>query len=71
MEETAYDIQELVDLSGISRRNIYFYVQQGVLPAPQGAGLAARYGEEHLLRLRLIPLLRQDGLRLDQNSPKI
>ncbi len=70
MDQPTYDIQELVDLSGVSRRNIYFYVQQGVLSAPQGAGLAARYQEEHLLRLRLIPLLRREGLRLDQIRQK-
>ncbi|HEY9076527.1 MAG TPA: helix-turn-helix domain-containing protein [Anaerolineaceae bacterium] len=64
MEE--YDIQMLVEKSGVSRRTIYFYIQQGILPAPQGAGLAARYTEEHLTRLRLIPVLRQQGLRLDQ-----
>jgi hypothetical protein len=70
MDEPTYEIQELVDLSGVSRRNIYFYVQQGVLNAPQGAGLAARYQEEHLLRLRLIPQLRREGLRLDQIRQK-
>ena len=48
-----------------------FYVQQGLLPPPSGAGLGARYAEEHLLRLRLIPLLRQQGLRLDQIRAKL
>ncbi|MBN1370664.1 MAG: MerR family transcriptional regulator [Anaerolineaceae bacterium] len=66
MNERSYDIQELVAESGTPRRTIHFYTQQGILPPPQGAGLAARYGEEHLLRLRLIPLLRRRGMRLDQ-----
>jgi DNA-binding transcriptional MerR regulator len=66
MKKDSYEIQELVELSGVPRRNIYFYVQQGLLPPPAGAGLAARYNEEHLLRLRLIPQLRGQGLRLDQ-----
>ena len=66
MNERSYDIQELVAESGTPRRTIHFYTQQAILPPPQGAGLAARYGEEHLLRLRLIPLLRRRGLRLDQ-----
>lgn len=65
MPMNTYDIQELVTQSGVPRRTIYFYVQQGVLPPPEGAGLAAHYTEDHLLRLRLIPLLRQEGLRLD------
>ena len=65
MIEPTYDIQELVNASGVPRRTIYFYVQQGILPPPQGAGLAAHYGDDHLLRLRLLPILRQQGLRLD------
>ena len=66
MQTSMYEIQELVNLTGVPRRNIYFYVQQGLLPPPVGAGLAARYTEEHLLRLRLLPLLRRKGLKLDQ-----
>jgi DNA-binding transcriptional MerR regulator len=61
-----YTINELADISGTARRNIHFYVQQGLLPPPEGAGLAARYGDEHLLRLRAIPVLRSRGLRLDE-----
>lgn len=60
-----YTINELEEISGVARRNIHFYVQQGLLPPAEGAGLAARYGEEHLLRLRAIPMLRLRGLRLD------
>jgi DNA-binding transcriptional MerR regulator len=66
MRAETYDIQELVDLSGVPRRNIYFYVQQGLLPPPAGAGLAAHYNGEHLARLRLIPQLRGQGMRLDE-----
>jgi DNA-binding transcriptional MerR regulator len=61
-----YTIGELVSLSGVNRRNIHFYVQQGLLPPPQGAGLGARYSDEHLLCLRAIPVLRNRGLRLDE-----
>ena len=61
-----YTIQELIEQSGIPRRTIYFYTQQGILPPLQGAGLSARYQRVHLLRLKLIPYLRQGGMRLDQ-----
>jgi DNA-binding transcriptional MerR regulator len=61
-----YTITELSELSGVNRRNIHFYVQQGLLPPAAGAGLGARYTEEHLLRLRAIPVLRNHGLRLDE-----
>jgi DNA-binding transcriptional MerR regulator len=60
------DINDLVERSGIARRTIYFYVQQGILPAAAGAGLAARYSEDHLIRLAVLPLLRRRGLRLDE-----
>ena len=65
MSEAEYDIQALVELSGVPRRTIYFYTQQAIIPPPSGAGLAARYSDIHLLRLRLIPVLRRQGLRLD------
>ena len=61
-----YDIGELSELSGVTRRNIHFYVQQGLLPPAEGAGLGARYSDAHLLRLKAIPLMRARGLRLDQ-----
>ena len=60
-----YTIQEICDQTGLSRRTIHFYVQQGILPTPSGAGTATRYSEIHLLSLNLIPLLRGKGLRLD------
>lgn len=65
MATDTFDIQQLVHESGVPRRTVYFYVQQGLLSPPQGAGLAAYYTREHLVRLRLIPFLRGQGLRLD------
>ena len=66
-----YDIGELSELSGVTRRNIHFYVQQGLLPPAEGAGLGARYSDAHLLRLKAIPLLRTRGMRLDQIRGKL
>ena len=59
-------IQDLCDQTGLPRRTIHFYTQQGILPPPQGSGLGARYQDEHLLRLKLIPFFRKQGLRLDE-----
>ncbi len=61
-----YTIQELSDMTGVPRRTIHFYTQQEILPPPEGAGLSTRYQQVHLVRLRLIPILRQEGMRLDQ-----
>ncbi len=66
-----YSIQDLCDLTGLPRRTIHFYLQQRLLPPPDGAGLGARYDDRHLLRLRLIPLLRRRGKRLDDIRSKL
>jgi len=66
MNTDTFDIQRLIQESGVARRTIHFYVQQGIIPPPAGAGLAAYYTTEHLLRLQMIPLLRREGLRLDE-----
>jgi DNA-binding transcriptional MerR regulator len=62
---TNYSIQDLSDQTSLPRRTIHFYVQQGILPPPEGAGVGTRYSEKHLLCLKLIPLLRRKGLKLD------
>src|SRR5579883_672843 len=61
-----FTIGELEAATGVPRRTIYFYVQQGILPPPTGAGLAARYHDAHVARLRAIPRLKGMGWRLDQ-----
>jgi DNA-binding transcriptional MerR regulator len=61
---TTFTISELEARTGLRRRTIHFYVQQGFLPAPSGAGGSARYGEEHLLRLILIKEMQSSHLKL-------
>jgi len=63
-EECDYTVSDLESLTGINRRTIHFYVKEGVLPAPRGAGGGARYGEEHLLRLQLTRELQKSHLKL-------
>lgn len=70
MDVEDFSIQELCDKTGFPRRTIHFYTQKGLLPPPEGAGLGARYNYLHLLRLRLIPILRKKGLRLNQIREK-
>ena len=70
MTEQVLSIQELSDQTGLPRRTIHFYIQQDIIPAPSGAGLGAFYQKEHLIRLKLIPVLRQQGLRLDDIREK-
>ena len=70
MDETRYTIQDLCDRTGLPRRTIHFYTGQDLLLPPVGAGPGAYYTAEHLARLRLIPLLRRQGLRLDEIRQK-
>jgi DNA-binding transcriptional MerR regulator len=55
-----YSISELTEATGIKPRTIYFYVQEGVIPGPSGAGSSARYGEEHRIKLLLITKLKNE-----------
>ena len=70
MTEQVLSIQELSDQTGLPRRTIHFYIQQEIIPAPSGAGLGAFYQKVHLIRLKLIPVLREQGLRLDDIREK-
>ena len=49
-----YSLAELASLAGVTPRTIRYYIAQGLLPAPDGAGRAARYGDGHLALLRRI-----------------
>jgi DNA-binding transcriptional MerR regulator len=59
-----YDLPELASAADVTQRTIRYYVQQGLLPAPDPRGPATRYDERHLERLRLIKLLQREHLPL-------
>jgi DNA-binding transcriptional MerR regulator len=59
-----YTIGELADLADVTPRTIRYYVAQGLLASPAGAGPGARYDEDHLRRLRLIRRLQGEHLPL-------
>jgi len=66
MQETEqhYTIEELAELVGLSVRTIRYYIGEGLLPGPGARGKAAIYGEEHLLKLRLIRRLSEQRMPL-------
>jgi DNA-binding transcriptional MerR regulator len=51
---SAYTLEELLQKikddthNRVSKRTVYYYRQQGLLPPPTGAGRAARYSNEHV-----------------------
>jgi DNA-binding transcriptional MerR regulator len=62
--DTGYAITDLASLAGVTPRTIRYYVSVGLIPAPEQAGRAARYGEDHLRRVRLIRRLQEQHLPL-------
>lgn len=57
-------VDEVAAKTGVTVRTVRYYQSQGLLPAPDRVGREARYGDEHLERLRLIARLQEQGLRL-------
>ena len=64
MPDDPYSIADLARLADVTPRTIRYYVAQGLLPSPESAGPATRYGDGHLARLRLIRRLQRDHLPL-------
>lgn len=62
--EPTFTITELASLAGVTPRTIRYYVSVGLLPAPDAAGRATRYGQEHLDRVRLVRRLQEQHLPL-------
>jgi hypothetical protein len=60
-----YNIDELADLVGVSRRTVRFYVQEGLLPAPLGVGRGSHYDRTHLDRLLEVRSLQESGRSLE------
>jgi len=61
--DKVFDLNDLCQQGGVTTRTVRYYVQQGLLPSP-GLGAGARYGQGHLLRLRLIRRLQSEHLPL-------
>ena len=64
MPDDPYSLADLARLADVTTRTIRYYVAQGLLPSPEAAGPATRYGEGHLARLRLIKRLQREHLPL-------
>lgn len=64
-EAPRHTIDELCQLTGVTRRTVRFYVQSGLLDRPHGEKRGAWYGPEHLERLLLIRKWSAAGLSLE------
>ena len=65
-EQGRFNIDELADLGGVSRRTVRYYVQEGLLPAPLGVGRGPHYDRAHLDRLLEVKAQQEAGRSLDE-----
>ena len=65
MKRKKYTIKELSELTGISRRTIRFYIQEGILEPPAGRGRGGFYFDSHLKKIEEIRRLRFSGMGLE------
>ena len=70
-EPESIDILELSDRTRVSPRTIRYYIQQGLLPAPEARGPGAHYGTEHVDKLKLIRRLQAEHLPLSEIRKRI
>jgi DNA-binding transcriptional MerR regulator len=59
-------ISELAERAGVSVRTIRFYINEGLLPPPEGRGRYSAYDEEYLTRIELIKRLKSAFLPLKE-----
>lgn len=65
-DERQYTLQELATNAGVSIRTIRYYIGEGLLPAPVGAGPQSHYTQSHANQLRAIGLLKDRYLPLKE-----
>ena len=70
-ETPGLTIEGLAEQAGVPVRTIRFYIAEDLLAGPRGRGMAARYGEEHLLRLRLIRRLVDQRVPLAEQRARL
>ena len=58
------DIDTLARRAGTTVRTVRMYQERGILPPPGRQGRKASYGDEHLIRLRLVQRLADRGYSL-------
>jgi DNA-binding transcriptional MerR regulator len=64
MDLDTLDLNALAAAADVSTRTVRYYIQQGLLPAPESRGPGAHYTGEHLARLRLIKRLQREHFPL-------
>lgn len=67
VQKKRFSIDELSDLSGITQRNIRYYIQEELVDKPEGLGRGAHYSDAHLQQLLTIKRMREEeGISLEK-----
>ncbi|RXZ81128.1 MerR family transcriptional regulator [Paenibacillaceae bacterium] len=66
-----YSVKELANLSGVSRRTLQYYDNEGILTADKNAKGHRTYHEHHLRRLMQINFYKSVGFSLEQIRNKL
>ncbi len=65
-EKPTFSLTELCELVDLPRRTVRYYIQEGLLQPPEGAGRGARYHSSHLEHLLEIRKWQDAGLSLQR-----
>jgi DNA-binding transcriptional MerR regulator len=61
----------VIEQSGLPDRTIRNYIGRGLLPPPEGYGMAATYSEEHMVRAVAIGRMRAQGDHVDTITARV
>ena len=61
-----YTLSEVCEMTGVSRRNVRFYIQEGLVDRPNGVGRGASYSGKHMSQLMIIKYWKDEGLSLQR-----
>ena len=61
-----YSLMELSEKTGVSPRNIRYYISKNLLDGPSQVGRNAVYTEDHLERIGQIKEMKEQGLSLHE-----
>lgn len=66
MTERTYTLDELCNLTGLSKRTIRYYIQMGLVDRPEGEKRTAFYLTKHLESLLRVKRLAAKGMSLEK-----
>ena len=65
-QRETFTLDEIATLTGLSRRTVRYYIQEGLVDRPSGHGRGATYTREHLEQLLHVQKWQSRGVSLQQ-----